>query len=380
MFGTSLLMKQHAVFICAWAAIIFFCDGWRQKQIPISRRFLNFISACGGIVLPFGICCLWLWHAGVFGKFWFWTIDYARQYVEIRSLAVAWIALRFSLGEIFMEDYLLWLLAIAGFALIWSDKRLRGVRLQLLGFAIASALTTVPGFYFRTHYFLLALPAMALLAACAIGALPQLCERFGFARFSKSSAQIFYVLLLGITLLQNKGVWQFFSNAQGNRSLLAHKFFGNEPFPEAETVSAFIRANSNSSAKIAVLGSEPEIYFLSQRRSVTGYIYMYPLMEPQPFAAQMQNEMIREIETGAPEFIVVARVDSSWFVSSQSDPRIFDWWDAYQTNYALVGMTDMISPSDIRFVFGGDAVAHYGRTLTNGLAVYQRKTAANAAP
>ena len=46
---------------------------------------------------------------------------------------------------------------------------------------------------------------------------------------------------------------------------------------------------------MAVLGSEPEIYFLARRHSATGYIYTYGLMEAQPFARRMQDEMIREI-------------------------------------------------------------------------------------
>ena len=60
-----------------------------------------------------------------------------------------------------------------------------------------------------------------------------------------------------------------------------------------------------------MLGSEPQIYFYSQRRSATGYLYTYPLMEPQPFARRMQEEMIREIESTQPEFVVLVLV-SGW--------------------------------------------------------------------
>ena len=42
-----------------------------------------------GAVLPYLLICLWLWHAGVFEKFWFWTVTYARQYVGEIPLSLA---------------------------------------------------------------------------------------------------------------------------------------------------------------------------------------------------------------------------------------------------------------------------------------------------
>jgi len=56
---------------------------------------------------------------------------------------------------------------------------------------------------------------------------------------------------------------------------------------EAIAVAKLLRENSADTARVAVMGSEPEIYFLSRRHSATGYIYTYGLMEPQPFARRM---------------------------------------------------------------------------------------------
>ena len=32
-----------------------------------------------GVVLPYAVTCLWLWWAGVFDRFWFWTVTYSRK-------------------------------------------------------------------------------------------------------------------------------------------------------------------------------------------------------------------------------------------------------------------------------------------------------------
>src|SRR5206468_3959543 len=78
---------------------------------------------------------------------------------------------------------------------------------------------------------------------------------------------------------------------------------------------------------VAVIGSEPEIYFYSGRRSATGYIYTYGLMEAQKYASTMQDEMIREIETARPKFVVLVNVSTSWLVSRESATKIFRWVD-----------------------------------------------------
>jgi len=72
--------------------------------------------------------------------------------------------------------------------------------------------------------------------------------------------------------------------------------------------------------------------------SATGYIYTYPLMEEQPYAAKMQQEMISEIEASRPEFIVFVNVPLSWLGRAGSSRLILDWSQQYLSqNYKLDG-------------------------------------------
>ena len=94
---------------------------------------------------------------------------------------------------------------------------------------------------------------------------------------------------------------------------------------------------------IAVIGSEPQICFYSDRRSATKYIYTYPLMEPQPYAMQMQEEMIAQIETANPEFVVFVNVPMSWLARPNSVKKIFEWCDSYSSaHYEVVGIADIL--------------------------------------
>jgi len=352
MCGLATLMKQHAAIIGMWAFGFYVWENFfKQKAMGIRPRWSS-VAFGVGAALPLGLCCLTLWWAGVFEQFWFWTVVYARQYVSILPVSDIGSQLWWSIRSMASEDFLLWLPCLAGFGTIWFDERLRQTRWWLLGFGLASILTTFPGFYFRTHYFLLTLPALGLLAGCAVsGACQWWRRKTGATRFSQWPTGV-YALLLVLTVLKTSDAWSVFA-AQG-----AHALYGAELFPEAETAAAFIREHSKPDAQIAVLGSEPEIYFLSHRHSATGFIYTYPLMEPQPFASSMQRDMIREIETNSPKFVVFVNRDYSWQQKPRSDMTIFNWWDGYKTNYAMVGMIEQNWPHPSQYFWGKDAAAH----------------------
>jgi hypothetical protein len=373
LFGLAILMKQHAALIGLWAVVAFAVDRHWQTSLSTVKRLGLAVVLGAGLMLPFGLCCLILWHAGVFEKFWFWTIDYARQYESVVPIDQAPQLLWERLRRLAGADPLLWLVAVTGLGLVWFDGRLRPARLWLLGFCLMSALTVVPGFYFRKHYFLLTLPAAALLAGCAVSGASRLWNsRAGTSRFGGWPVWC-YALMVATTVFAKSGGWFIRTPEQ-----VARDTYGADPLRECELIGSYIRDNSLLDARVAVLGSEPAIYFLARRHSATGYIYTYGLMEEQPFARQMQEEMIREIGDHPPEFVVFADNPLSWARKPASDPKIFNWWDSYQTNYTLVGMADIISPTQTVYVLGAKWVARYGREIHgSGLEIYQRKTAVN---
>jgi hypothetical protein len=77
-------------------------------------------------------------------------------------------------------------------------------------------------------------------------------------------------------------------------------------------IGAYLDQQAAPSAKIAVLGSEPELMFYAHRRSVTGYIYMYDLVQGQPYRERMVREMTNEVEQGRPDYVVFVNLTTSW--------------------------------------------------------------------
>ncbi|MGH7345393.1 MAG: hypothetical protein ACREK4_10805, partial [Candidatus Rokuibacteriota bacterium] len=148
--------------------------------------------------------------------------------------------------------------------------------------------------------------------------------------------------------------------------------YGMNPFPEAVEIGRYLKERTTFDDRIAVVGSEPEIYFYAQRRGATGFVYTYALMEPQPYAAAMQQAMMREIEAGDPRFVVFVRVWTSWLLRAESDQAIFRWFDEYQKRFERVGIVDIISPGQTRYLWG-EAAAAYTPVTDRWIAVYQRR-------
>ena len=71
-------------------------------------------------------------------------------------------------------------------------------------------------------------------------------------------------------------------------------------------IGTYVREHTEPGDTIAVLGSEPQIYFYSMRHSATGYIYTYGLMEPQKYAQQMQTGDDSRDRSGAPPMYLVS--------------------------------------------------------------------------
>jgi 4-amino-4-deoxy-L-arabinose transferase-like glycosyltransferase len=79
LFGAGLLMKQPAIFFMPFGALYLSYRDW-QERLTWKLILLRTVIFATGAILPFGITSLLLWRAGVFGKFWFWTVIYARTY------------------------------------------------------------------------------------------------------------------------------------------------------------------------------------------------------------------------------------------------------------------------------------------------------------
>lgn len=354
--GTAVLMKQQAVFFIPFAIGL---TVWNQNRRPWDLRGMALRSGllALGAAIPFAVLCTLFIVQGVFGRFWFWTFQYAKEYVSEVPLSDARSMFLLGWKSVTRATLPMWLLAAAGGLLLWLVRWTTEARVFLMGLLVASLLALTPGFYFRQHYFILLLPAAALFVGVAVASIRRLAERV----VPKTAAHGIALTLFAVLVVAYAIEEQDYLTSLPPRDL-SRGMYGANPFVEAVDIARYIREHTKPADRIAVLGSEPEIYFYANRKSATGYIYTYALMEPQQYAPRMQEEMIHEIESVQPAYIVFVTVGTSW-LARKSDENILTWADRYTSEcYDRVGVADIYSFGMSEMLWDAGASAYQPRS------------------
>ena len=373
-FGLAFTMKQHAALMIVFALLYLVWRDWgRQEERRFLLRAVPLFLA--GTVAPYLLILLGMVKAGALESFWFWTVQYPREYVSEQGLAGGVRNFGHSFGPLLQLQLPFWLLAAAGTLLVWMRKLACGNRGFLFGFLVFSFLAICPGLYFREHYFVMLFPAIALIAgAGAAGAGAALLTRFSqqSSRTESRSYRVVPVLLLltAVTycLFQEREYLFKLTPLEVSRFT-----YDENPFSESLQVARYLKEHTSAEDRIAVLGSEPQIYFYADRLSATGHIYMYGLMENQPHAERMQLQMIREIESARPKYVVVVNVEKSWLAGPAPKGPVHEWRERFlSAGYQLAGITDIIDSSTTRYLWDGQA-AGYTPVSHAYLTIFKRK-------
>lgn len=367
--GLGFIIKQHGILFAAFGAGYLAFVSLKERPYSPPRLLRRLGCFCLGIFLPFALLCAVLALCGVFDRFWFWTFKYASKYASAVALSSGLTCLRLNLMPIVRANLLIWLAGIVGVCALLRDKQRRLRSPFVLGFIIASFLATCPGFYFRPHYFILFLPGVSLAAGIGMGAIAG-----RFPNVEAPVARIGIPALLAFVILCHPLFAQRVFLFQMTPQEVCRKTYGSNPFPESLEIARYIERHTSENDRIAVIGSEPQIYFYSKRRAATGHIYTYALMETHEFALQMQQEMIREIESARPEYLVLVNVETSWLIRPASERLIMQWVAGYiQQYYDRVGIADII-PGESTAYRWDDEEAGYSPRSKYWVSVFKRRS------
>ena len=318
-YGLAFLMKQPGLSFGIFGAA-YVVWRWRRDRLPFVSGLTLLAFFCIGLALPYALLCLALLSAGTFGRFWFWTYTLARAFATKRSLPQQYEAFNYFIPRVLGTS-----LSMYGYwpgsgllAALWTPA-MRRVALFTIVFVLFSFVAVSAGGSFIFHYFILMLPAVAL----AVGALAAWGENAWGPKKQQAMASSWRSLASAapLVLFAAACLWSVWLQRAYLFEMSPYEFsrktYGLNPFPEAEKVADYIRSNSQPDARIAVVGSEAEIYFYSRRQAATGYLFTYGLMETHPYASFSQQEMIGEITRAKPEYIVFVGVADSWLPAAR---------------------------------------------------------------
>jgi Dolichyl-phosphate-mannose-protein mannosyltransferase len=302
-FALSFLMKQHTAIYSIF--ILFYI--WQQ-----SRDAFAFLKKIGflviGTFIPLSTLAFYIYKNHLWDNFYYWVIQYAAAYSKILSPTLSNIS---TFRAIALENLCFWLINFTWIFLFFKNKAYRADKnwKTCVVFFGVSVLTTVPGWYFRPHYFQLLYPAAALLVA------------YGFKHvkwdFSIGRHLITATMVLNISFLSgiivNSGFYFIKTPVE-----ITHKIYRGTYFTEIKNLGEYLNKITQTDDKIGLYSCDPQLLFYANRAAASGFLYRYPLIEPQQYAPEMVDKYMAELNKNKPQ----------WFVFMNSS-RI-DEWKAYE--------------------------------------------------
>lgn len=346
----AFLVKQNGIFFLAFAGTLIIYYPLRQKQFN-RRQLLEQLGAYfAGALLILVLTTIILIAQGSIRECLFWTYSYARGYVSEVSLHDAADSFRNSFTGITDNNYCLWTLAALGVILPVFFRKQSSLpnSIYISLFAFISFLAVFPGFHFYGHYWLFFMPSVALLVAAGTLSIQNIPSKY------TRNAGIIAYGLFGVAVLYNVLAQRdYYFNHNDNNVLRA--VYDENPFPEAVVIGDYIKAHSTPSDSIAVIGSEPEIYFYTGLKCPSRHFDINALLSDNGRAKEFQQEYERDMEASVPRYFVYFENPYSIDRTENSDTSIFVWLDTFLTaKYQLVGIADMVSPDSTRYIWGND--------------------------
>ncbi|MBW2604810.1 MAG: glycosyltransferase family 39 protein [Deltaproteobacteria bacterium] len=368
LFGVAFLMKQHGGVFILFAGFYIGYTFLKKKPIIWSRFFSRSVAFSAGAIIPFAALCGFHMLAGDFRNFWFWTFTYAFEYATSLPLETGLNLLKGRMAEMADSAILMWCLGGIGVvALLW-DEKIRPQAMFILSFFLFSILSVCPGFYFRSHYFILIIPAVAILIGVGFSSIKRLLSNALPPVVAMVLSVCFFALTIFYCVYKERLFFFSLSPAVACRTIC-----GANPFPESVKIGDYIRTHSSENDRIAVIGSEPQIYFYARRLAATDLVNTYAMMELHPYALKMQMQMISEIETTRPKFLVIVNIATSWLRRAGSETFLIDWVSKYARKYyKRVGVVDIISREKTEYHWDSGA-AGYSPRSRSWLGIYERK-------
>jgi 4-amino-4-deoxy-L-arabinose transferase-like glycosyltransferase len=363
--GIAVLMKQHGFFLALFCLLYLCWRSWKRDQSLLAMIRGGAIFAAGAS-LPYAVTCFLLYRAGVFSTFWFWTVSYAGEYSKI-GLRRAIHAFLENSSRVVNPAVIVWLVAALGLSALWWGRDGSRHRFFMVTLFLVSFASICPGAYFRPHYFVLLLPAVAMLAGVGVSSVTKELVQSPKRRFAIIPV-VMFVLALEHAIVRQRMTYFVLPPDEVLQATYPDAAFG-----AAKEVADYVRQHTQPNARIAVVGSEPEIYFYAHRRSATGYIYMYGLIGHHKYLSRMQEQMLRELQQNQPEYLVYVDTWDSWgdrsrATEAQAFLKSLD--DFMNSQYEKVGVADV--GQSTRYLWG-DAAHTYVPDSSKTIYVLKRR-------
>lgn len=351
------MVKTTGVFLIVLGGLIVVLKYLLANEIDFQVLIKQTLIYSAGVFGIFGLFSLLMVIQGAFGEMLYWTVEHSRTYTSETSWEFG--KQQFTSGWTRNTDgyFIFWIGALLGAVAVFFTRVDLYKKIMLVVAIPLAFMTIVPGKRFYGHYWIQLTPVLAMLVGVLFMSFKEILD-------SKSSKTIaFFVptcLFLGIVLSNFATFSEYYFSP--NHYKIMRQTYGGNPFPEAVKIADFLEKRSNSEDQLVLMGSEPQIYFYTDRKCPSEHAYFSYLMNDKniPKVSKSIEEFKTSVEQAKPKHLVFFNHPISILARKNADMTIFDWMNNYiqQNQYKRIGVVDMVSISDIRYIFDSKATTY----------------------
>ena len=227
-------------------------------------------TVAGAMAVPALATVIFFGALGLLDDMYYWVFTFNSDYVRI-----FWETGRARLDNF---DPILspWAYVALGFLFSYPflARRDRGWDALIIAWTLANLVGTKMGLRDFPHYFVPALPGIAILSGAYISSLSQRVVELLRGRSWLRPALAAAIAIALFAWQANDYIDFYFRSSPTEMASTEFGKQGELVFARAEEVASYVRATTDPDEQIIVWAAEPEVYYLSERRSASRYIYV----------------------------------------------------------------------------------------------------------
>lgn len=368
--GGAVMVKTSGVFLAFWGAVIIFSDFIFSKPRVWKQFWKNIFSYGTGGVFIVAVMFIIIYMKGSFNEMIFWAYEHPKQYVSNMPFEEGVKYFKYTRDMIVQNHKMFWIHSLI--AVILCLLKPINIKYKVLGVTLLafSFLTIVPGFYFYGHYWIQTVPGLALVAGLTYYSVISILQ--GMFNLKHPRFGYIYLIIFAFMTFNHASAFKAYY-FHPNYERILRTVYGNNPFPESMEIGNFINANSKPEDNIVLIGSEPQIYFYTKKKSPSRHAYFTAIVNNIPQHKEWQREFVRDTEKAKPRYVIFFNHPLSLLVQPNVDKYVFDWANKYITeNYQIIGVVDMIEGQQSVYVWR-EQLNTYQPKSQNLIYIYERK-------
>lgn len=186
---------------------------------------------------------------------------------------------------------------------LWFVFKIREQKILFVGLFLTLLIGTAGGI--MRHYYIISIPALAVIAAVALADIGVRLEKGGGIR--KFTAPALFVLVLATLILPTS------SHLLDTPKEALYALYNDPRFEVSPAVAREVSLITSPNDTVFIDGNQPEVLYYAGRTSPTRFVILYPLTLKTSYVKKYNEEVVASLEANPPDvivsFVIPQRID-----------------------------------------------------------------------